>query len=135
MQDGACEEWVDEENVRPLPPVHDPSFILNLKKGQPLEINLEGGWWEVEMSGREGPKYVVTSKRYKVAHVGTSFHLACTLLGGTRPEVGALTMRLISAGSSSSSRLRGDARLVIGWRGTSRITFATLPVRRGRGTS
>jgi GNAT superfamily N-acetyltransferase len=69
-EDGSFwEDWFDQQNVRPMPPDHDPSFILELKKGQPLEMDLDGGWWEVEMSRRDGPMYVVTSKRYKVQHV------------------------------------------------------------------
>jgi len=69
-EDGSFwEDWFDQQNVRPMPPDHDPSFILELKKGQPLEINIEEGWWEVELSGRDGPNYLVTAKRYKVQHV------------------------------------------------------------------
>ena len=69
-EDGSFwEDWFDQQNVRPMPPDHDPSFILELKKGQPLEIDIEEGWWEVELSGRDGPNYLVTAKRYKVQHI------------------------------------------------------------------
>ena len=69
-EDGSFwEDWFDQQNVRPMPPDHDPSFILELKKDQPLEIDIEEGWWEVELSGRDGPNYLVTAKRYKVQHI------------------------------------------------------------------
>ncbi len=68
-EDGSFwEDWFDLQHVRPMPPQHDPNFIDKLKKGQPLEINIEEGWWEVEFSGRDGPNYVVSAKRYKVQH-------------------------------------------------------------------
>ena len=43
------EDWVDLPRVRPLPPAHDPGFLSTLRKGAPLEINFEEGWWEVAM--------------------------------------------------------------------------------------
>ena len=53
-----------------MPPDH-PSrdFLGKLKKGSALEINIEEGWWEVELVSREGANFLVESKRYKVQHV------------------------------------------------------------------
>lgn len=72
-EDGSFwEDWLDLQHVRPMPPDHVPGFITELKKGAPLEINIEEGWWEVELCGREGAhegaQYVVESRRYKVQH-------------------------------------------------------------------
>jgi len=69
-EDGSLwEDWFEQQHVRPMPPDHDPTFITKLKKGSPLEINIEEGWWEVEFCGRDGPNYVVAAKRYNVQHV------------------------------------------------------------------
>jgi hypothetical protein len=55
--------------VRPLPPAHKADFIAKLKKGQPLELLLEEGWWEVEFEAADkGGNYLVSAKRYKVQH-------------------------------------------------------------------
>jgi hypothetical protein len=62
------EEWVDLNRVRPLPPTHSASFVSTLRKGAPLEINFEEGWWEVSFEATVGPKYVVGADRYKVQH-------------------------------------------------------------------
>ena len=51
-----------------MPPAHDSTFIEKLKRGAPLEIHIEEGWWEVELCGRDGPNYVVAAKRYQVEH-------------------------------------------------------------------
>jgi len=54
--------------VRPMPPEHEPNFMDTLKRGAPLEIRIEEGWWEVELCGRDGPNYTVSAKRYQVQH-------------------------------------------------------------------
>ena len=63
------EDWVEARHVRPLPPPHKPDFIRQLKKGAPLELLLEEGWWEVEYeSSDKASNHSVTAKRYKVHH-------------------------------------------------------------------
>ena len=68
-EDGSFwEDWLDLQHIRPMPPDHDATFLESMKKGAPLEIRIEEGWWEVEFCGREGPNYVVAAKRYQVQH-------------------------------------------------------------------
>ena len=65
------EDWIEARHVRPLPPQHKPDFIRHLKRGAPLELLLEEGWWEVEFEGADkgsGANYLVAAKRYKVQH-------------------------------------------------------------------
>ena len=62
------EDWVDHVHVRPMPPDRDDTFIVGLRKGAPLEIFIEEGWWEVELSGRDGTNYLAAAKRYHVEH-------------------------------------------------------------------
>ena len=70
-EDGSFwEDWVDHVHVRPMPPVREDtgSFIAGLKKGAPLEIFIEEGWWEVEYAGRDGEHYLAAARRYQVEH-------------------------------------------------------------------
>ena len=62
------EDWVDHVHVRPLPPDRDDEFIQHVRKGAPLEIFIEEGWWEVEYAGRDGDNYVAAAKRYHIEH-------------------------------------------------------------------
>lgn len=66
-EDGSCcEDWIELQHVRPIPPDHEPGFIEGLKKGGPLEVNVEEGWWEVELCGAVGPDlFLVAAKRYQ----------------------------------------------------------------------
>ena len=69
-EDGSLwEDWLDHPMVRPMPPNRSDDFVDALKKGSALEVNIEEGWWEVELVSREGPNFLVESKRYKVQHV------------------------------------------------------------------
>ena len=63
---GTMKETADHSRVRPVPPAHRPDFVSELKKGAPLELELDDGWWEVEYVGRDGSKHVVAAKRYNV---------------------------------------------------------------------
>jgi hypothetical protein len=56
--------------VRPLPPPHKADFVKQLKKGAPLELLLEEGWWEVEFEcgPDKGGLCLVSAKRYQVQH-------------------------------------------------------------------
>jgi hypothetical protein len=64
------EDWVDHANVRPMPPMRSivASLLAGLKKGAPLEIFIEDGWWEVEYVGNDGDNYLVAARRYQVEH-------------------------------------------------------------------
>ena len=65
-----CEDWVDYANVRPMPPMRSivASLLAGLKKGAPLEIFIEDGWWEVEYVRRDGDNYLAAARRYQVEH-------------------------------------------------------------------
>ena len=66
-EDGSLwEDWLDHHMVRPMPPESQEDFIHGLKKGAALEVSIEAGWWEVELVSRDGSKFLVESKRYKV---------------------------------------------------------------------
>jgi len=69
-EDGSCcEDWIESQHVRPIPPEHEADFINGLKKGGPLEVNVEEGWWEVELCSADGPDhFLVVAKRYQVKH-------------------------------------------------------------------
>ena len=56
--------------MRPLPPPHKADFVKQLKKGAPLELLLEEGWWEVEFEcgPDKGGLCLVSAKRYQVQH-------------------------------------------------------------------
>ena len=64
------EDWIEARHVRPLPPPHKADFVKQLKKGAPLELLLEDGWWEVEFEcgPDEGGLCLVSAKRYQVQH-------------------------------------------------------------------
>jgi hypothetical protein len=64
------EDWIEARHVRPLPPPHKADFVKQLKKGAPLELLLEEGWWEVEFEcgPDKGGLCLVSAKRYQVQH-------------------------------------------------------------------
>ena len=63
------EDWIDLRHVRPLPPAHaDAEFLPTLALDTPLEINVEGGWWEVQYCGVEAAGHTVIAQRYKAHH-------------------------------------------------------------------
>ena len=62
-------DWVDLRHVRPLPPAHaDAEFLPTLALDTPLEINVEGGWWEVQYCGAEAAGHTVIAQRYRAHH-------------------------------------------------------------------
>eukprot|EP00967_Tisochrysis_lutea_P012757 scaffold14294_cov31-Tisochrysis_lutea.AAC.1 len=75
-EDGSTwEDWVELNQVRPLPPQHKHDFLRHLPVSAPLEVLCKEGWWEVVYSGVNGSKYKVVAPLYDVHHTVTETQL------------------------------------------------------------
>jgi len=59
-------EWVDMSRLWPPPPPPPPNFFERIAVGEPLELYLEDGWWEVSLqksktTPKSGVEYLVVS--------------------------------------------------------------------------
>ena len=66
-------EWVETRRLWPPPPPPPPDFFERLSVGDPLELSLDDGWWEVELQKSKpmpngGVTYQVGSPLYQTTH-------------------------------------------------------------------
>ena len=107
-EDGSSwEDWVDVKDVRPRPPAHKADFVNELKKGAPLEINFQEGWWEVVYD--KGPAGKAAAGK---AAAGKAAAAKAPSAGGKAPSAGPSSGGPSCGGSSNGGSSNGGSSSV-----------------------